>query len=73
MSASFGRPVPAGRLSVGFEHPLVRSLDVALDHLYRLSSLAPFEHLEELEMVFEPSLGKVMAQGTPVDQVEKDL
>ena len=24
-------------------------------------------------MVFEPGLGKVMAEGTPVDQVEKDL
>ena len=61
MSTSFRWPIVPGWLLVGFEHPLVRALNVALDHLYRLSSLAPFEHLEELEMVFEPGLGKVMA------------
>src|SRR5579863_2105896 len=73
MSASSGRYVGAGRLSVGFEHALVSAGDVALDHLYRLAPLAPLEDLEELEMVFQPCLGKVMSQGTAVDQVEKDL
>jgi hypothetical protein len=70
---SFRRPVPAGWLLVGFEHPLVRTLDVALDHLYRLGPFAPFEHLEELEVVLEPGLGEVMAESTPVDQIEKNL
>jgi hypothetical protein len=58
---------------MGLEDALVRALDVVLHELEGRASLTARQHFEKILMVFQPRMGEVVTQRSPVYQVKEDL